>query len=80
MILEQCDDLTAPANGSVSVDKKPGEFTAKYSCEAGFSIVGGRTRWCEPKSLSGRSRWIPSKVPICEGKEDLFCCQLQLKG
>ena len=62
-----CDALTNPANGQVShtAGTRFGE-TATYSCDPGYTLVGGSTRICQATgNWSGRA-------PTCQ-------CMLLLK-
>ena len=62
-----CDALTNPANGQVShtAETRFGE-TATYSCDPGYTLVGGSTRICQATgNWSGRA-------PTCQ-------CMLLLK-
>ena len=48
-----CPDLSAPANGSVSMSGIIVGSTATYSCNAGFTLVGDTVRTCEDDMWTG---------------------------
>ena len=55
-----CDALTNPANGQVSHTARTrfGE-TATYSCDPGYTLVGGSTRICQ-----ATGNWSGRDIPI----------------
>ena len=80
IISEQCEDLAAPLNGSVRVNKTPAEFSAEYSCNKGFAFIEKNElllkgsyaiRTCNPNSMPTSSQWLPPKTPKCKGIDDL---------
>ena len=80
MILEQCEDLDAPLNGSVRVNKNPKEFSAEYSCNKGFAFIEKNElllkgsyaiRTCNPNSMPTSSPQWTGKTPKCKGIDDL---------
>ncbi len=68
-----CSSSTAPLNGSVTYDSVvdengtyPFNVVATYSCNTGFSLVGGSDRTCtgDGSSTTGAFNGM---APICEG-------------
>ena len=54
-----CPDLSAPSNGSVTVNDSRMGNTAVYSCEEGFVLVGHVMRTC-----MNNSEWS-REAPVC---------------
>ena len=57
----QCDALSDPDNGAVSVTGTGVGDTATYTCDDGYELVGSSTRTCQPNG-----EWSGSP-PTCEG-------------
>ena len=66
---EQCEDLVAPDNAIVKVEKKKNVFIAEYSCEEGFALTeeSVKVKDCDPNPMSGLAQWLPSTEPKCQG-------------
>ena len=58
----QCDGLSDPDNGAVSVTGTGVGDTATYTCDAGYELIGSSTRTCQ-----SNGDWSESS-PTCEGK------------
>ena len=61
LIVVDCGNLTAPANGQVTLTETTFGRTANYSCNTGYNLVGNSTRTCQETG-----EWSGS-VPTCEG-------------
>ena len=57
----QCDALSDPDNGDVSVTGTGVGDTATYTCDAGYELIGSSTRTCQ-----SNGEWSGSP-PTCEG-------------
>ena len=55
-----CPHLEAPADGSVLYSDRVVESVAQYSCNEGFSLVGGTSRICQSDGI-----WS-GEEPICQ--------------
>ena len=64
----QCDALSDPANGTVSITGTGVGDTATYSCDEGYELSGSGTLTCQ---LNGE--WSGSP-PTCEGKHSIKLC------
>ena len=66
---EQCEDLVAPDNAIVKVEKKKNVFIAEYSCEEGYALTeeSVKVKDCDPNPMSGPPQWQPSTDPKCQG-------------
>ena len=61
LTVKDCGALTDPANGQVShTDGTTFGETATYSCDAGYNLVGDRTRTCQVTGV-----WSGS-TPTCQ--------------
>ena len=56
-----CGTLPNPANGQVNTTGTTFGQTATYSCNTGYSLVGGSTRTCQATGV-----WSGS-APTCQG-------------
>ena len=56
-----------PVNGTVRVNKSSTLFSAEYSCNEGFALVGCSLQFCSPNPAFGITQWVPSLAPKCEG-------------
>ena len=57
-----CPELSAPANGIVSVTGQRSGDTATYTCNSGYDLVGSEVRTCQPSGM-----WSGFE-PSCAGK------------
>ena len=57
----QCDALSDPDNGAVSVTGTGVGDTATYTCDDGYELIGSSTRTCQ-----SNGDWSGSP-PTCEG-------------
>ena len=57
----QCDALSDPDNGAVSVTGTGVGDTATYTCDDGYELIGSSTRTCQ-----SNGEWSESS-PTCEG-------------
>ena len=62
IIIALCSELSAPANGSVTVTGQSVGDTATYTCDDGFELIGNASRNCK-----ATSDWSFS-VPVCRRK------------
>ena len=67
-----CGVLSNPVNGQVSTTGTTFGQTATYTCNAGYSLVGGGTRTCQANEM-----WSGS-VPTCQRM--LFCVFIVVGG
>ena len=66
----QCEELDDPANGRVQVDGTRPGATATYLCNAGFNLIGQKTRVCQNDgSFAGQA-------PTCERKRSFLLFHL----
>ncbi len=69
-----CGSLPAPENGNIVLSDTTFRSTARYSCEAGFGLVGVSVRTCE---ASGE--WSGT-APFCQSEYKMYrisvevCC------
>ena len=56
----QCDALSDPDNGAVSVTGTGIGDTATYTCDDGYELIGSSTRTCQ-----SNGEWSDAP-PICE--------------
>ena len=72
--LVTCPDLTGPANGQVAESGSNPPFTAKYTCNTGYRLVGDSPRTCQENGQwSGTTPTCePSKYGIIISKDILF--------
>ena len=78
LIIADCGNLTDPANGQVAhTSGTTFEYTATYSCNTGYNLVGDSTRTCQ-----ATGEWSGS-APTCQGvllKSDLILSIYQRVG
>ncbi len=71
-----CFDLTAPTNGMIgynmgTASSRPEGTVATYTCNPGYTFIGGGTRTCGSDGV-----WSGS-IPVCQRKWnrfELFVC------
>ena len=66
VLAKNCGALPNPNNGEVTYSDTTYQSVATYSCDAGFELVGDRTRTC-----SAEETWTGSQ-PECSGRAQSF--------
>ena len=67
LISVTCQELSAPANGMVTVTGQRSGATATYSCDSGYEVDGSVTRTCQATGM-----WSGSE-PTCVGMYVFDC-------
>ena len=62
-----CEGLTDPQNGAVSVSGTTEGSTATYTCNIGFNLVGDESRTCQ-----ANGDWSGS-APTCQSRSAAVC-------
>lgn len=71
MLTADCENLTNPFNGVVSLNGTLVGSLAMYSCSMGYNLVGINTRSCQSDG-----QWSGS-APTCQGVYVYFTCSIQ---
>ena len=71
LFIALCPELTAPANGNVTVTGQSVGDTATYSCDAGFVLDGNASRTCTMLDPDA-SDWS-LMAPVCISKFNITC-------
>ena len=68
----ECDDLTDPVDGTVTITPNPNEIgvgsEATYGCNDGFELQGNTTRTCQEDG-----QWT-NMAPVCIGEHISITC------
>ena len=64
-IVNNCNSLSDPVNGSVDLPETVFRSSATYSCDSGFLLIGNDTRVCQEDG-----QWSGDD-PVCQSKFEI---------